>query len=205
MVAEHERPWHPLTPRAVAAIFAAAEFPWWIAGGFALDHFVGRTLRPHGDIDVLVLRADAAAVRRLLTAWDCWMADPPGTLRPWAAEEPLPGRVTDVWCREAGGLGPWRFQVMVDESEGLLWRSRRAAAVTRPIAELGTRDTQGIPFLAPEVQLFYKAKAPRPKDEIDFEAVWPLLSRSQQAWLKSAIATAYGEGNAWLSAYSGLR
>lgn len=128
------------------------------------------------------------------------MADPPGTLRPWAAEEPLPGRVTDVWCREAGGLGPWCFQVMVDESEGLLWRSRRAAAVTRPIAELGTRDTQGILFLAPEVQLFYKAKALRPKDEIDFEAVWPLLSRSQQAWLKSAIATAYGEGNAWLSA-----
>jgi hypothetical protein len=199
VVAEHERPWHPLTPQAVAAIFAAADFPWWIAGGFALDHFAGQTLRPHGDIDVLVLRTDGAAMGRMLGVWDCWMADPPGTLRPWAVEAPLPPHVTDVWCRETGERRPWRFQVMIDESEGSHWRSRRAADVTRPIAELGTRDAQAIPFLAPEVQLFYKAKAPRPKDEIDFRAVWPLLSRSQQAWLKAAIATAYGEGNAWLS------
>lgn len=198
MVAEHERPWQPLTPQAVAEIFATADFPWWIGGGFAIEHFVGRPLRPHGDIDILVLRADCVAVRGALAAWDCWMADPPGALRPWSPGGALPPHVTDVWCREVGG--PWRFQLMFDESEGPLWRSRRAATVTRPIAELGTRDGQGIPFLAPEVQLFYKAKAPRPKDEIDFAAAWPLLRQPQQAWLKRAIVMAYGEGNAWLQA-----
>lgn len=198
MVAEHERAWQSLTPQAVAEIFAAADFPWWIAGGFAIDHFVGRPLRCHGDIDVFLLRVDQAAVWALLARWDCWMADPPGTLRPWSTDIALPSHVTDVWCREVGG--PWRFQLMFDESDGPLWWSRRAAAVTRPIAELGTRGAQGIPFLAPEVQLFYKAKAPRPKDEIDFAAAWPLLSQSQQAWLKAAIAAAYGAENAWLAA-----
>lgn len=126
------------------------------------------------------------------------MADPPGTLRPWKEGETLPPQVSDVWCREHGG--PWRFQLMFDDSDGALWRSRRCAAVTRPVAELGTRDARGIPFLAPEVQLFYKAKASRSKDDTDFAAAWPLLSPSQKAWLRDAIAVAYGRDNPWLAA-----
>ena len=125
------------------------------------------------------------------------MADPPGRLRPWRDGDTLPSRVSDVWCRDHGG--PWRFQLMLDDSEGALWRSRRCAAVTRPIVELGTRDSKGIPFLAPEIQLFYKAKAPRPKDEVDFAAAWPLLHARQKAWLRQAIIAAYGRDNVWLS------
>lgn len=125
------------------------------------------------------------------------MADPPGRLRPWRDGDTLPVRVSDVWCRDHGG--PWRFQLMLDDSEGALWRSRRCAAVTRPIVELGTRDSKGIPFLASEIQLFYKAKAPRPKDEVDFAAAWSLLDAQQKAWLRQAIIAAYGRDNAWLS------
>lgn len=124
------------------------------------------------------------------------MADPPGTLRPWRDGDVLPSHVSDVWCRKPGG--PWRFQVMLDDGEGALWRSRRCAAVTRPIAELGSCSAEGIPFLAPEIQLFYKAKAPRPKDEVDYVAAWPLLSGPQKAWLRQAIVEAYGRDNAWL-------
>jgi hypothetical protein len=194
--AEHERPWQPLTPDEVAAIFASASFPWWIAGGYAIEHFVGRPLRPHGDIDILLLRADHAAARALLARWDCWKADPPGTLRPWRDGDALPSHVSDVWCRDYGG--PWRFQLMLDDSEGALWQCRRCATVTRSVVELGARDSKGIPFLAPEVQLFYKAKAPRPKDEVDFAAAWPLLSAPQKAWLRQSIIAAYGRDNTWL-------
>jgi hypothetical protein len=197
LTAEHERPWQPLTPEEVASVFASDSFPWWIAGGYAIEHFVGRPLRSHGDIDILLLRADHVAARALLARWDCWMADPPGTLRPWRDGDALPSQVSDVWCREQGG--PWRFQVMLDDSEGALWRSRRCVAVTRPVVELGARDSRGIPFLAPEIQLFYKAKAPRPKDEVDFAAAWPLLSEPQKAWLRQAIIAAYGRDHAWLS------
>ena len=61
-----EHVWEPLTPREVASIFAPAQFPWWIAGGHAIDHAVGRNVRAHHDIDVLVLRADRMAARGLL-------------------------------------------------------------------------------------------------------------------------------------------
>ncbi|MFE9499797.1 hypothetical protein [Streptomyces collinus] len=37
------------------------------------------------------------------------------------------------------------------------------------------------------MQLFYKAKARRDKDETDFEAVLPLLEEAQRVWLAKAI------------------
>lgn len=89
---------------------------------------------------------------------------------------------------------------MLDDGDERDWRSRRCARVTKPVVELGAKDADGIPFLAPEVQLFYKAKNPRPKDEIDFAAALPLLGGSQKAWLREAISAAYGRGNAWLQA-----
>jgi hypothetical protein len=194
---EHLKPWDPLSPDAVHGLFREAKFLWWIAGGYAIEQFVGHVLRPHGDIDVLVLRRDRAAVRSMLADWDCWAADPPGTLRPWPVDESLPLAVSDVWCRPNRDA-PWRLQLMFDDGEGDRWRSRRCAAVTRPLSGLGQRDGGGIPFLAPEVQLFYKAKAPRAKDELDFAAVLPLLSQPQRVWLRDAVTVAYGRDVPWL-------
>ncbi len=74
---ERDDVWEPLTPREIARIMAPATFPWWIAGGHAIDHAVGRQVRSHADIDVLILRADHVAARTLLSDWDCWAADPP--------------------------------------------------------------------------------------------------------------------------------
>jgi hypothetical protein len=71
--------------------------------------------------------------------------------------------------------------------------------VTRTIDELGLRSPEGIPFLAPEIQLFYKAKAPRSKDWLDFTTALPRLTHVQMRWLRDAILLAYGEDNCWLT------
>lgn len=194
---EEEKPWDPLSISEVAALFAEADFPWWLGGGYAIEQFVGVSFRPHGDIDVLILRRDAASVRDLLHEWDLWAADPPGTLRPWRQGELLPSNVFDVWCRRHAG-DDWRFQLMLDDADGDVWISRRSIRVSLPIEELGFRGPAGIPTLKPEVQLFYKAKAPRPKDVQDFERCLPRLTREQCDWLRRSIATAYGEHNRWL-------
>ncbi|BFV56364.1 hypothetical protein KCMC57_up14680 [Kitasatospora sp. CMC57] len=93
-------PWAPLQPHEVARLLAGADFPWWIAGGYAIELAVGGAYREHGDVDVLVLRRDQARVRRWFGGWD-FLADPPGagTLRAWPTGIGLPGRVHDVWCR----------------------------------------------------------------------------------------------------------
>lgn len=180
-------PWDPMSPETVARLFGRLTTPWWIAGGYAIELFVGQELRSHGDIDVLLLRRDQQQVHQVLDGWDNQAADPPGTLRPWHAEEWLPAGVHDIWCREHPD-GPWRIQVMLDESDGDEWRSRRDARIRRPIASLGFLTEQGIPVLAPEVQLFYKAKRKLPKNEIDFAAALPLLDAAARGWLDESLA-----------------
>nr|WP_223832906.1 hypothetical protein [Streptomyces venezuelae] len=72
-------------------------------------------------------------------------------------------------------------------AEGTQWVSRRTPEIRLPIDRLGRTSETGIPYLAPEVQLFYKAKATRDKDETDFEAVLPLLDAPARAWLAGAL------------------
>ncbi|WP_411072962.1 nucleotidyltransferase domain-containing protein [Streptomyces sp. cmx-4-25] len=190
--------WVPDRPVDVAAIFVKADFPWWIAGGYAIELAVGRELRAHGDLDVLVLRRDRALVRGLLADWDLYVADPPGQgeLRPWRPGEVLQQPLHDIWCRHTP-KAPWSVQLMLDEAEDTQWVSRRDPAVRLPIDQLGRTTETGIPYLAPEVQLFYKAKATRDKDETDFEAVLPLLDAPARAWLADAIK-AIAPGHHWL-------
>ncbi|WP_370421892.1 amino acid transporter [Streptomyces sp. QH1-20] len=180
--------WAPDRPGGVAAVFAEADFPWWIAGGYAIELAVGRDLRPHGDVDVLVLRRDQARARDLLADWDLYVADPPGQgkLRPWRPAETLRSPLHDIWCRRAAEA-PWSMQLMLDEAEGTQWVSRRSPEIRLPVSRLGRMSDTGVPHLAPEVQLFYKAKATRGKDETDFDAALPLLDASARAWLADAI------------------
>jgi hypothetical protein len=182
--------WEPATPAEVSRLFAGT--PWLLAGGYAVELAVGRAFRPHGDIDVFLLRRDQLAAQRALAGWEWWAADPPGVLRPWSPGELLPSGVHDIWCRPTADA-PWRIQVMLDESDGPDWVSRRDPLVRRPVESLRHTDSFGIPYLAPEVQLFYKAAAPRPKDVIDFDHLLPVLTTGQRTWLRSAIEDTYGE------------
>jgi len=50
--------WRPATPIEVLEWLSPLSEPWWIAGGWALDLFVGQVTRPHGDIDVGIFRRD---------------------------------------------------------------------------------------------------------------------------------------------------
>jgi hypothetical protein len=117
------------------------------------------------------------------SAWD---------FRPWEPGEILSAEVHDIWCRP-GPSEPWQMQIMFDEAEGRDWISRRCAQVRRPIDLLGRHSPEGVPYLAPEVQLFYKAHQPRPKDEEDFRAALPALDAGQRQWLATAITRAYGD------------
>ncbi|MGV9307933.1 nucleotidyltransferase domain-containing protein [Nonomuraea sp. NPDC003727] len=182
--------WEPAPLEEVVALFGASTVPWWVSGGYAIELAVGRAFREHGDVDVSVLRRDQLAVRRLLAGWDCHVADPPGTLRPWPVGEVLPERAHDVWVRASAG-GPWRFQLMLDDAEGEEWVYRRDRRIRRPLSTLGVPE-DGFQRIAPEVQLLYKAKDTRPKDEADFAEVLPLLTGEQRRWLDDALAIAFG-------------
>jgi len=77
------------------------------------------------------------------------------------------------------------------------WQFRREPSITRSIEEIALRTPDGIPFLAPEIQLAFKGKRREPKDEHDFTLALPYLSTGQRVWLAMALNAAYGE-HAWI-------
>lgn len=188
-------PWSPLTPAEAHRLFRGLPAPWWIAGGWALDLFIGRQTRDHADLDIEVLRRDQGIVQRHLVGWDLRTAAA-GVLRPWAVGVALGAGVNSVWCRPSSDA-PWAVQIMFASSVGDDWHYRREPTIARPLATLGLTNADGLPFLAPEVQLLYKSRAPRPKDDADFRLVLPLLGMERARWLFEALREATPE-QCWL-------
>jgi hypothetical protein len=189
--------WEPLTPDRVAELLERCAARWWIAGGYAIDAFVGEIgRRPHEDIDVGLLARDQHAVRGCLRDWELYCADPPGTLRRWGPHEWLDEPIHDVWCRP-GPRDPWRLALVLNPSDGDTWVYRRDARIRRPVAEIVWRSG-GIDYLGPDVQLLFKSKTLRPKDEQDFADALPFLDPAQLAWLREALELT-NSGHPWLS------
>ena len=81
--------------------------------------------------------------------------------------------------------------------EGGDWVFRRDPRIRRPLAEAIEADAAGIPYLAPEIVLLFKAKAARDKDEADFARVLPRLAPHRVAWLREALELVQPEHD-WL-------
>lgn len=194
-------PWVPLDPVEVRRLFADYGRPWWIAGGWAIDMSLGRKTREHQDVDVAVRRADQLAVQSRLRGWELFLANV--VLTPWLPGEEAPSDTCDVWCRPAGSTS-WAFQLMLDPSTDDTWICRRNPTITRPMSAAVRRTGDGIPFLAPELQLLMKAKRCEGRDEADFANVADTLDDEARAWLARALERIH-PGHHWLDALAARR
>ena len=59
------------------------------------------------------------------------------------------------------------------------------------------RDSAGVPCLARQLVLLFKARANRPKDQHDFLGVLPLLAPRERSWLATAMQRVH-PGHQWL-------
>jgi hypothetical protein len=181
-----EDPWQALSIDEAAALLGGLPVRWWIAGGQAIDLFVGSATRQHEDLDVAVLRPDQLTVQAYLDGWDLRIAHD-GRLTRWIPGQLLASHQQGVWARP-NPASPWRLELLVDDVRDGQWVYRRNPAVRLPLDQLGHTTASGLPYLRPEVVLLYKAKRPRAPDEHDAAVTIPRLSRSARAWLASAIA-----------------
>lgn len=180
--------------------FANAPFAWGLGGGYAIEQFLGRSIRAHGDVDVVVYRDEQLQAQHWLTGWSLYAADPPGTLRVWLNDEYLPYGIHDIWGHRTDARA-WQLQLMLAEVEGGEWWSRRDASIRGRREDLIV-EYHGMPCVRVEVQLLYKAKNLLPKDELDFQACLPLLSADAKRWLKNNLHLLYPEGHPWIAALS---
>jgi len=177
----------PPDPAAVAALMAACPVPWCVAGGWAIDLFLGRETRPHADVDVAVFRADQDALRSHLPGWSFRKAVG-GALVEWGEDERLELPVHEIHARSPTGEP---LEILLNERADDDWVFRRDARIRCPADRVIARGEAGIPYLCPAVVLLYKAKAPRPADERDFETVRAVLPATQREWLRVALATVH--------------
>ncbi|WP_391574996.1 nucleotidyltransferase domain-containing protein [Cohnella sp.] len=190
--------WTPLTVSEIGAIFSEIPITWCIAGGWALDLYLGRQSRKHADIDIIVLREQQAiAFQHLSKGWQLYKADE-GKLALWEEGEYLP-LTNDIWVSRDGG-SPWAFQIMLIDVDQDLWIYGREQSIRRPITDIIARTQEGIPFLKPEIQLLYKGGSSkiREKDHHDFLTVGPELTPMAQEWLRSSLIKQFPEGHVWM-------
>jgi aminoglycoside-2''-adenylyltransferase len=145
-----DEPWAKLTPRDVHQLLSDVSARWWVAGGWALDV---RGTRPHGDIDVAVLRSEHQALRDDLRDWDLRVAHK-GVLRPWRGGPVGPPENT-VWARPTS-TDPWHIDFKIELVDGDEWIYRRDPKIRIPLNRI-ERVVDGVPFLTPDVARLYKS------------------------------------------------
>jgi hypothetical protein len=188
MSASELGPWVPLDLESVVETFSSAQFRWWVSGGHALDLHLGRSWRDHEDTDIGIVRSDLKELHALLIHWDLHVASA-GQLTPWRGEPLEVARhQNNLWCRLTAD-GPWVLDVTIGEGSNENWIYRRDPTVQVPWDMAVLRTTGGIPYLAPELQLLYKSKDLRSKDDTDAREVIPSLNARQRAMLSRLLGT----------------
>jgi hypothetical protein len=195
--------------REVKALLEVAEAlgnlraPFYFAGGWAIDLHLGRVTREHHDIDVVVMRRDHLLVHKALKQFSLKKIIPHpdgmpnrGTIVEWRPGDKLELPVHQINAYRAGESEP-AFQVMLAESRDNDWIFRRNPDVSMPLSRMGFHPLWGLPYLAPEIVLLFKAKHLEPRDRVDFDNAIPALSAEARQWLRDAIEKTQ-PGHEWL-------
>lgn len=186
--------WDPWPPRTITERLGGAAFPWFVAGGWALDLFRGETTRAHEDLEIAVPAGAFPQLPPLFPDMVFWVPQGGSRLAPMSPAT-LAGESHQTWAWDRSA-GCWRFDVFREPHDGHTWICRRDPAIRMPYPEVVRRTADGVPYLVPEIVLLFKAKHVREKDAADFDGVLPLLTAAQRAWLDGALA-AVQPGHEW--------
>lgn len=183
------------SPGEVAERLAGVAAPWCVAAGWALDLFLGRQTREHGDIEIAVPAAGFPEVRDRLPGY---AFDVVSRGRIWENATPGVLAVThQTWLRDPA-TGNYLLDVFREPHDGDTWICRRDETIRLAYSEIISRTPDGIPYLAPELVLLFKARHTRPKDQADFEETVPHMTPAQRTALAGLLARAY-PGHRWLA------
>ena len=200
---------------------AGSPFQWAVCGGFALDLFLGKNIRTHGDMDLCVLEQDRESIKKyaLSKGWQVYEFRGWGKVRPLEYHIPSdPGRnlmcvregcdiVKFYPCEDPGmryhqffhtGMKEFYYLEFLFSStcgEDLVLDQRNGLRRELSKAFL-CRD--GIPYLAPEIVLLYKASdSENPAYQLDFTETYPHLNGDQKNWFQAGMKLLYPDGHPW--------
>ena len=169
---------------------------WYVAGGWAIDLYLGRKTRDHEDIEIAIPRTQFPALRRCLAGFELYQALD-GAVTPVGSGEP---EAHQVWVCDPA-VRVWRMDTFLEPGDAQTWVSHRDERVRLDRGEAVSRDADGIPYLRPQYVLLAKARHTRDKDEADLASVLPTLDGEVRAWLAEAIERVH-PGHPWVARVS---
>jgi hypothetical protein len=179
-------------PLWAATIMNAFDRPWCIAGGWALDLWLQRPTRGHGDVKVAILRDDQLLLRDFLDQGRFFLAAPgprPRQRLRWRGQDRqmlmLP--IHELLIELPGGRGH-TLKVLLNEHDTHEWVYRHDGRIRTPIDNWTTPGGFGVPVIAPEIALLYKTRNPSPRDELDFHSALETLEEPRRVWLAQALS-----------------
>lgn len=183
------------TPSEVAQRLAGIATPWCVAAGWALDLFRGMQTREHGDIEIAIPAASFPEVR---TRFPGYAFDAVGNGRIWENATPdVLAATHQTWLRDPA-TGNYLLDVFREPHDGETWICRHDETIRLPYSEIIQYTPDGLPHLAPELVLLFKAKHARPKDRADFDETIPHMTPAQRATLADLLARAH-PGHHWIA------
>jgi uncharacterized protein CbrC (UPF0167 family) len=182
------------TPNQVAQHLAGIITPWCVAAGWALDLFRGAQTREHGDIEIAIPAATFPEVRDRFPGY---AFDAVSSGRIWEEASPDALAAThQTWLRDRA-TGNYLLDVFREPHDGGTWICRHEQTIRLPYSEIIHHTPAGIPYLAPELVLLFKAKHARPKDQKDFDETIPHMTPAQRQTLAGLLARTH-PGHQWL-------
>jgi hypothetical protein len=193
-----ESPFQPILD--TAKLLTDFPHPWFISGGWAIDLFLGKVTRNHSDIEVGIYRRDQQALHDHFIGWhlEKALANGKGEWFPWETGEELSLPIFQIKAKHSN-IEPFELEFFLNEREETHWLSRRHDGLARPIETVNLISELSIPILAPDIQLLYKAKHTRSKDQADFILTLPRLDSTQRNWLAINLRKHHA-GHVWLHA-----
>lgn len=170
---------------------------WWaVAGGWAIDLWLGTQSREHHDVEVVIRQCDQQLVLAARSErWEMRCLDPPGSgWRTWGGHEVRPPAF-QLQAR----ADYMEFDLFTESLVDGAWIYRRDAHIHRPADEVIMVTGEGIPVVRPEVQLLYMSTTGDAKNQQDFELAHAHLPSADAAWLAQSLATTH-PGHPWIVA-----
>ena len=201
-------------------------FQYAICGGFAIELFLNRTVRNHGDVDISAFWSERDKIILYIQAlgWSVYELCGGGRAHHITDVSNQIKNKRNIFCMtddceivsftptdeaemfavDFGHGGQERltfveFLFNNAESENFLYA--RNHAVTRPLSQaILSRD--GVPYLCPEMVLLYKSvDTQREGYQLDYDLAMGMMSGEQRQWLQHALAVMNPEGHIWLTAW----
>jgi hypothetical protein len=160
-----------------------ATFPgdWALCGGWAVDAWLGSQTRTHKDVDIAVFQDNLDALLSHFAGWELLAHDAvdPDSMVQWQ------GRSLTLPAHVHARREDLNLDLQISRRDGD--RLVVAPGLVIELRQAMSAGEWGVPVLAPQVVLYYKALERRPQDDLDFAILEPQLSNAQASWLRDAL------------------